>query len=228
MLTRLCIASIALLGLSAAPQALGQGHSGNQNQNQAAPTLSLDARPAPVVFSRPSTLSGRLSGAHHGGVPIRLEQDATRPYGDAYRSTPSITRTAANGGYSFTVKPLVNTQYRVVALIAPPVLSPPRLVLVRTLVGLRLSATTVHRGARVRFSGSVFPAHDGRTALIQKRSASGRFVTVARTLLRDAGADHSRYSRRVRILRDGVYRVKVPGHDDHINGFSRLRTILVR
>ncbi len=60
---------------------------------------------------------------------------------------------------------------------------------------------------------------------IQRRSPSGRFVTVARTRLRDAGTVRSTYSRRVRVYRDGVYRVRVTGDGDHINGVSRLKTI---
>ena len=48
---------------------------------------------------------------------------------------------------------------------------------------------------------------------------------MVRTKLRDAGSAKSTYSRRVRIYRDGVYRVKVAGDGDHINGFSRLKTI---
>ncbi|MBA3748818.1 MAG: hypothetical protein H0W96_15200 [Solirubrobacterales bacterium] len=48
---------------------------------------------------------------------------------------------------------------------------------------------------------------------------------MARTRLRDAGATKSTYSRRVRLYRDGVYRVKVSGDGDHINGLSRLKSI---
>lgn len=50
-------------------------------------------------------------------------------------------------------------------------------------------------------------------------------MTVARTTLRDAGEATSTYSRRVRVSRDGVYRVKVAGDTDHVNGISRLRTL---
>ena len=52
-------------------------------------------------------------------------------------------------------------------------------------------------------------------------------MTIARPLLRDAGTARSTYSRRVRVFRDGVYRVKVAGDADHVNGFSRARSINV-
>ena len=215
------------LALAFVPAAAAQnpGNNGNGNNNNAA-AVGLDANPAIIIFSSPTTLSGRVNdNATGAGVTIRFEQDTTRPYGDSYRPSAVTATTSNNGRYSLRITPLVNTQYRAIAQASPPVASPPKLVLVRTRVGLRLSDSTPRRGSLVRFSGSVFPAHDGRSALIQKRSPSGRFVTVARTTLRDAGTARSSYSRRLRAGRDGVYRVKVTGDGDHVNGFSRLRAV---
>lgn len=189
--------------------------------------ITLNAKPATIVFSGVTVLSGRLSGRTVAGVPVRLEQDTTRPYGDAYKRSNVTATTARNGTYSLTVKPRANTQYRVVANTSPPVTSVPKLVLVRIRVGISLSDSTPRRGSLVRFSGSVLPAHDGRLVRIQKRSPTGRFITVSRTRLRDAGNARSTYSRRVRVYRDGTYRVKVSGDGDHINGFSRRKTITV-
>ena len=190
-------------------------------------TITLNAKPTTIVFSSATVLSGRLRGRTVSGVTVRLEQDTTRRYGDAYKATGATAKTSRNGTYSMTVKPLSNTQYRVVATTSPAVASPPKLVLVRIRVGVKLSDSTPRRGSLVRFFGSALPAHDGRVVRIQKRSPSGRFVTVSRTKLRDAGTAKSTYSRRVRVYRTGVYRVKVSGDGDHINGFSRLRTITV-
>ena len=187
--------------------------------------ITLDVKPAIVVFGGATTLSGRLSGGNVGGVTVRLEEDTTRPYGDAYKPTGQSATTTTTGTYAFTVRPQQNTQYRVVPQGGQRQPSAGKLVLVRMRVGLRLSDRTPNAGSRVRFSGSVLPAHDGRTALIQRRSATGRFVTVARATLRDAGDERSVYSRRLRVRRDGVYRVKVTGDLDHINGFSRRRLI---
>lgn len=194
-------------------------------QPKPAAPVTLDAKPAMLVFSGATTLSGQLGGGSAAGVTVRLEEDSSRPYGDSYKPAGATAMTASNGKYTFAVKPPLNTQYRVVAQTSPPITSAPKLVLVRMLVGLSLSDPTPARGSLVRFSGSVYPAHDGRTVQIQKRSPTGRFVTVSRTILRDAGDAKSTYSRRVRAFRDGTYRVKVAGDGDHINGFSRLRTI---
>ena len=193
----------------------------------AASAVTLAAKPAIVVFSGATSLSGRLGGAKADGVTVRLEQDTTRPYGDGYTASGNTTMTANNGRYAFAVKPLVNTQYRVVAQASPPVTSAATLVRVRIRVGLTVSDSTPARGSLVKFSGSASPAHDGRTAYIQRRSSTGRFVTVARTTLRDAGDVKSAYSRRVRVSRDAVYRVKVAGDGDHISGFSRTRSLAV-
>ncbi|CAN5287111.1 hypothetical protein BH20ACT16_BH20ACT16_04080 [soil metagenome] len=215
------------LALALAPAAMAAKPPKPPNQPKPATAITLDAKPAIVTFTGATELSGRLSGTQSNSVVVSLEQDDSRPYGDSYKATGTTTTVANNGTYKFAVKPLLNTQYRVVARDSPPVTSPAKLVRVRMRVGFNLSDTTPARGGLVRFSGTVLPAHDGRTVSIQKRSPSGRFITVSRTTLRDAGTAKSAYSRRVRVFRDGVYRVKVAGDGDHINGFSRLRSINV-
>ena len=217
-------ASLALV-LSLAPGAIAAKP--DPKPAPAASALTIEAKPAIVVFSGATALSGRLGGGQADGVTVRLEQDTTRPYGDSYTASGNTVKTANNGRYAFAVKPLANTQYRVVAQASPPVTSAATLVRVRIRVGLTLSDTTPARASLVTFSGSASSAHDGRTAYIQRRSPTGRFVTVARTTLRDAGDAKSTYSGRVRVSRDAVYRVKVLGDLDHINGFSRMRSLAV-
>ena len=218
----------ALATLTFSPQALAQGNSNKPPSTKPGTSaLSIDARPAPVVFSSVTTVSGKLTGSVKEGTLVRLEADATAPYGDSYKLTTLTATTKANGDYSFAVKPLVNTAYRAIAQTSPNIRSAIRMVHVRSLVGIRLSDSTPRRGSLVRFSGSVFPAHDGARARIQRRTSTGGWVTVARPLLADAGSDHSTYTRRIRIFRDGVYRVKVAADGDHANGFSRTRTINV-
>ena len=219
--TAVAIAVPAVLGLSLlAPQVFAQGKAPAKNG-----AVSLDAKPNPLVFGGATTLSGNVNGKDSGSVTVRFEEDTTRPYGDSYKPSALTVKTAKNGRYAVAAKPLVNTQYRAIAQASPPVTSAPRLVLVRTLVGLRVSDSTPRAGSLVTFSGSVFPAHDGARALIQRRTRSGGFVTLARPGLMDAGTQKSTYSKRLRVRSDGVYRVKVAGDGDHVNGFSRLRTL---
>jgi len=219
------IAAPAIAGLALlSPQVFAQGNKPPKPPpGQSA--VTLDARPNPPVFGQVTTLAGDVTGKDSGGVKIRFEEDTTRPYGDSYKPSALSATTANNGKYSVSAKPLVNTQYRATAQASPPVTSAPRLVLVRTLVGLRVSDRTPRRGSLVTFSGSVFPAHDGARALIQRRTRSGSFVTLARPVLRDAGTAKSTYSKRLRVRSDGVYRVKVASDGDHVNGYSRTRTL---
>ena len=200
-----------------------------------ATTISaLDAKPNPLVFGTPTAVSGRLSGGSASGTTVRLEADDAAPFGDVYKpvtgptGAPVTVVSDKSGRFSFALKPDRNTQYRATAQSSPPVTSRPRLVLVRPFVGFLVSDTTPDAGSLVRFRGTVRPAHDGAVALIQRRSPTGRFVTVARATLRDAGTVQSTYAKRVRVRSDGTYRVKVAGHADHVNGMSRLRTLDAR
>ena len=209
------------------------GGGGGGGGNTPTTISALDAKPNPVVFGSATTLSGRLSGGTVSGVTVRLEVDDTRPYGDGYRRATNpaggqiSTTSDQSGRFSFSLRPGQNSQYRAVAESSPPVTSAPRLVLVRPRVGLIVSDSTPSAGELVRFRGTVRPPHDGARVLIQRRSSTGRWVTVARTTLRDAGDVYSRYSRRIRVRSDGTYRVKLPGDADHVNGFSTTRRLSV-
>jgi hypothetical protein len=107
----------------------------------------------------------------------------------------------------------------------PAATSPEVLVKVRMKVSLRVSDSSPDAGELVRFRGSVKPQHDGNVVDIQKRRRDGSYKTIAHARLRDAGDTRSRYGRRVRIRRGGVYRVKAPADGDHASGVSRRRRI---
>lgn len=185
--------------------------------------VSIAATPNPSVFSTPVTISGRVESAG-GGVTVTLQGRAVP---STTYATLATARTENNGKYRFVQRPGGNTYYRVIAATSPQKQSGELRVNVAMLVGLRVSDATPARGARVRFSGIVRPRHNGRLAYIQKQSASGRFVTVARVRLRALDSRSSRYSKTLRVRRSGNYRVRVLGHSDHAMGISRTRTIVV-
>lgn len=185
--------------------------------------VSIGAKPNPVVFSTPVTITGRVDKAAEG-TQVTL----------AARTLPSTTFTnvtgakvAKNGTYTFSHRPPRNTYYRVTAALSPPVASGDLLVKVRTLVGLRLSDSTPARGSRVRFTGIVRPRHDGRRAYVQKQASGGRWVTVGRTTLRRLDSRSSRYTKTLRVRSSGAYRVRALGHSDHAMGISRTRNVAV-
>jgi hypothetical protein len=183
-----------------------------------ADAISLTATPTEVVFGSPVAFDGRVNGTK-AGVAVDLQRDVY-PYGDGFAPVASTT-TSTSGGYAFTLKPARNAHYRAVAHTPAPRTSAEVAVGVRPRVGVRVSSLTPAAGTRVRLSGSVWPAHDGRVLRIQRRTATGTWSTVARTRLRDAGSRRSRYTRRVRIPGDGVYRALLRAHGDHLAGISR-------
>jgi hypothetical protein len=183
------------------------------------PIVGIGARPNPVVFGSTTTISGSLR-RNTANVRIILQSRSFFPR-DTFANI-STTPTDRRGDYRFVAKPGVNTVYRVLTDTQPVGGSVDLLVRVRTRVGLRTSRNVVRAGGLVLFTGLVFPRHNGRRAYVQRRSPSGRWVTLARPTLRAFDATSSRYSRRLRIRRTGVYRVKVNGHSDHATGYSRL------
>jgi plastocyanin len=110
---------------------------------------------------------------------------------------------------------------------APPGSAPPPALQPRK-VTLAVSDATPRRGQRIRLFGAVRPQQDGGTVLIQKRGKGGVFRTVARARLRDAGSARSVYSRRLRVLRDAVFRARVAGDASYATGLSSARTVDVR
>lgn len=192
------------------------GHGGGP-----ADSLTIAVEPNPVVYGGSVTISGRLTSADRAGKSVALLSDPA-PFDTFARVANAAT--AQNGTYSFLQKPLVNTRYRTrQGNIESPIFT----VLVRTRVGMRVSDRTPDRGERVRFFGRACPEHVGSLVRIQRRTAAGRWATVARTRLREATTACSRYSRRVKVRTDGRYRVTVARHTDHARGISRTRFLSV-
>jgi plastocyanin len=95
----------------------------------------------------------------------------------------------------------------------------------RLKITLKVSDGTPLAGTRVRLFGFVQPARDGRKLQVQKRTRSGRFVTVATTTLRDAGAARSRFSVFLRARGDALLRARVAGDDDRASGVSGTKKL---
>jgi hypothetical protein len=186
--------------------------------------ITITAQPGVVVFGTATGVAGQLKGSGKAGQIVTLEADDVPFTGFG---TVSTTTSDPSGHYAFSVRPLLNTKYRVTTKSSPPAASAEVLVYTRMKVSLRVSDALPSRGQSVRFFGSVTPAHDGSTVHIQQRTSTGAFRNVARVPLTDNGTGSSRYGGRLRIYRNGVYRVLAPSHADHAKGISALRTIRV-
>jgi hypothetical protein len=191
------------------------------------PKLTISAAPSPVRFGNATTLSGKLTGGKNAaGKQVTVQADAW-PFEGTYVDVGTAL-TDANGDWHASNAPAELTRYRAQATTAPPATSPTVDVNVRLRVRVHVSDRTPDKGERVRFHGTVAPAHDGAPVRIQRRRADGTWRTVRRTTLRDTGTDVSRYSRRVRVRRSGTYRVRALPHDaDHLRGTSRKRHLTV-
>ncbi|MDQ3644445.1 MAG: hypothetical protein M3356_02920 [Actinomycetota bacterium] len=221
------IAALAALAVALPVIAQADHKPGHANPGQPAPPqggsdLTIAAQPNPTVFRRATVISGSLKGPNNAGKTVSLRQDAF-PFG-SFDKIVATTTTDAKGDYTFTRRPARNTTYQAVAntgvIYNPGEVSPEVLVKVRIRMSLRVSDRTPRVGQLVRFRGRACPAHDGLTVRIQRKTPRG-FRTVRRTKLR-AAARCSVYTRRLRIFRDGRYRVTSDDRD-HARGFSRSR-----
>ena len=73
----------------------------------------------------------------------------------------------------------------------------------------------------MRFRGRVAPAHKGLLVVIQWLGPHGHWHAVKFTRLRGAVGGVSVYSVRLRVQRDGRYRVVVRADAGHARGLSR-------
>jgi hypothetical protein len=210
-------AALALAAL-AIGTAASADHKPGHGQGSADVTIGATS---PIVWGRSTAIAGRVRGAG-AGVLVDLQSDPF-PYSDSEFAKEATVPTTAKGEYRFAPLPKLNTRYRVMAHNTPTVTSAVATVLVQIRVKFSVSDSTPRRGTRVIFSGTACPQHDGNLVYIQRRSSTGSFGTVRRTTLQDAGEVCSKYSRRIRINSDGVYRVKVSsaGDGDHMTGVSR-------
>jgi hypothetical protein len=186
--------------------------------------LSIAASSPRVVFGEKVALTGQLTGADNAGESVTLEEDPF-PFGDFRNSETTLT--AADGTYRFERTPSLNVRYRAEAKSKSRAASPEVVVSVAPQIAFSVSDTTPRRGQRVRFSGTVAPAHDGQKARIQRRRSDGRFVTVARATLTDAGDAVSNWKRTLTLNSTGTFRVALPRHDDHATGKSRRLKLTV-
>jgi hypothetical protein len=187
--------------------------------------LTLAASPNPVVPGGVVTLVGQLTGTGNAGRQVVLQGNPF-PYAQGFVTLGNAVVTDAAGNFGFTVGSVpVNTLYQVVTLAKPQVSSP------IVSVGVALQVTTrtkrlarTRRSVKVRFRGNVRPAAPGMRVDIQRLKA-GVWTNVAVTHTIDAGASHSRYSKRLRVRKGGKFRVVVEATGAYVSGAGRVVTI---
>ena len=186
------------------------------------------ARSAANVIIRGTLKRGTVAVVNFTGwVQWRGPADTTW---DEARQLPLTTNTS--GAYTQLITaPLVGTAYRVIfeGGISGTVTLTPSMARVATNLTLKLSATTIRFGQRVRASGTVTPARTGKvTVTVQRKNLAGRWVKLtasARTLSATGG-----YSWPYKPPRKGVYRMqaKIGGTALFAADASPWRTFRVR
>jgi hypothetical protein len=211
-------AAMAAVMPLAAPAHHQPGHEGGGD------SLSIAAAPSPVLWANATTITGKLKGPDHAGKAVEL-QHRPHPFTDPYQIV-STTTTNNDGEYSFTIAPARHTIYRTVLKASPDQRSEELLMGVLMRINKKVTDRTPKRGRFVTFYGAVAPAHDGNPVHIQRLGSDGVYRTVASTRLTDAGERYptnSFYEGRVRVRRDGTYRVTVLADADH--GENSTRTV---
>lgn len=186
--------------------------------------VSLAANRNPVSFGDAINFSGGLTGTGVAGVQVALEENLY-PFGGFNEVATAITD--ANGRFAFLRTPVANAAYRVTARRASE-RSPAILALVRNRISMRPSTTRPRRGRRVRFTGSVSPAHAGQTAYIQRLGSRGWGTVLRAKLVPTTNPLVVSYSVTLRRVRSGRYRAYIPMTLAHLAGTSSSRRITVR
>jgi hypothetical protein len=94
-------------------------------------------------------------------------------------------------------------------------------------VAMWSTTATPRRGRLVRFSGTVSPAHNGRLVRLQRRSASGAFLTVRTMRLVPTTGNRSFFTGLARVFFSGTYRVVIYYDGDHLTSYSPDRRLIV-
>lgn len=225
--------SAALTGLSAfttyhyrlvASNAQGTVRSGDRTLRtlRAPGAVSLSAAPATTLWNGNVVLSGRVTGAGVGNIPLRVERS------DFPFSTARVVRdfkAAQDGSFRTTIGPLfIATRWRVLVAATPSIISP------AVTVGNRLFVNLRQRLARrsTRLGGSIVPAVPDGTVTVRKRTSTGRWLKIATTRPTSGPGNTSRYAITVRRGRKPArLRVTVAPNDGGAHASGASRAVLV-
>jgi hypothetical protein len=168
--------------------------------------VALSATPNPIRTGAATTLAGVLTGTGNSGRQVVLQANPW-PYTGGFVNQANPQVTSSTGAFSFPILSVaMNTQYRVLMVARPDVVSP--IVVVGTTVKVTRHAKVfrgTHRG-RIHFWGTLTPAADGAQVQIQKLRG-GNWITIGQTTSRHTKKGFSRYSKRIKQKHGGRYRV---------------------
>ena len=183
--------------------------------------VSLAASPNPIRIGHATTLAGVLSGTGNANRQVVLQANPW-PYTGGFVNTTNPQVTDASGNFSFPLLSVsVNTQYRVLMVARPEVVSPIVVLGTTNKVTRHAKVRRGSRRGRIHFWGTIRPALDGSPVFVQKLRR-GAWVNIGQTSARATPRNLSRYSKRIRQKHGGTYRiVVVDASGAHSGGVSR-------
>ncbi|HWX96627.1 MAG TPA: hypothetical protein VNZ01_07225, partial [Solirubrobacteraceae bacterium] len=189
----------------------------NQTQN---PNLTIKSSEDPIKYGAPITIEGVLKGGAGKTITLLSHAKGIKTF------SPGPTTVAGPGGeYKFVQTPLINTFYRVSGggLNSAVVVEG-----VKYLLTAGVSGTKVLAGQQLTFSGTVTPAHKGKTVYLERENLFGggfHVAEVSEPILTPSGT----YSITRVFFGVGkqVYRIHVPGDPENQGTSSTTFTIEV-
>jgi hypothetical protein len=219
-------AAAAITALAALTTVASADHRAG-HQDATNPDLTIAADPLIQVWPRQVQISGRLQTQDNANKTIELQANP-HPFNGGFKEVTTTT-TNSQGEYTFTTRPDEHTIYRTVADLNPDETSGEITVRSRMKVTRRVNNRTPEEGDTITFFGRVSPAHEGLDVLVQRRRRTGTWKTMTTTPLGEAQPDNtSLYSTELEVTRDGRWRAKVRGDENHRGNKSRSIRINVQ
>jgi hypothetical protein len=190
-------------------------------------SITINARPNPVVFGKPILLTGTLSGTGNAAHPVAVQANPF-PYRSGFKYATAPVLTTATGIFSLVLGGLSqNTEVRVAAAGAPVTYSPP----VRELVAVRVSfhVRPARRRGFVRLYGAVAPSVLGARVTFQSLRGKGTLMSTGGSTTKRGTANAARFDAVIRLRHRGLYRAFVAvANGRQVSGSSRVIAIRPR
>jgi hypothetical protein len=169
-------------------------------------SLQILASPNPAIFGGPIVVQGTLLGTNNGGRQVVLQGNQF-PFTAGFLNVGNPELTTAAGGFSFNLLgAALITQYRVVTVTKPAIVSP--IVTENVAVKVTSHIAKTKRKGFARIYGTVTPAENG-AQVGMLRIVGGRGVLAGGTILKANGTTASSSFSRIVHVHKGVYRVLI-------------------